>query len=155
MYGPRVRCGCGALVAPPAGSSEPDCFQHAQKSPQLAAGRSARHNVLCGTWRQVMQSAEVRTSLEPNCSKVAASNPVTSAAYRADTLCALQDRLLLSDISVTHCCADTYVEADAATAGSAAEGRQRSMPCASPAAMTSPRSWSNHMVANAPPRIHF
>ena len=54
-------------------------------------------------------SAGVPTSLEPNCSRVAGSNPVTSAGDRADVLCVLQDRRLLSDVSVTHCCADTYV----------------------------------------------
>ena len=116
MHAPHVRCGCGALADPPPGSSEPDFFQHAQKCPQLAAARSARHNILCGTWCQVMQSAGVPTSLEPNCSKVAGSNLVTSAGDRADILCVLQDRLLLSDVSVTHCCADTYVETAAATA---------------------------------------
>ena len=41
---------------PPPGSSEPDFSQHAQKCPQLAAARSARHNILCGTWCQVMHS---------------------------------------------------------------------------------------------------
>ena len=50
-------------------------------------------------------------------------NPVTSAGNRADILCVLQDRLLLSDVSVTHCCAQTYVVTAAATAGSAAEAR--------------------------------
>ena len=44
-------------------------------------------------------------------------------SQRADVLCVLQDRLLLSDVSVTHCCADTYVETAATTAGSAAEAR--------------------------------
>ena len=43
------------------------------------------------------------------------------AGDRADTLCALQDRLLLSDVSVTHRCADTYVKTAATTAGSVAE----------------------------------
>ena len=51
------------------------------------------------------------------------SNPVTSAGDRADILCVLQDSLLLSDASVTHCFAVTYVEMAAATAGSAAEVR--------------------------------
>ena len=44
-------------------------------------------------------------------------------SQRADVLCVLQDRLLLSDVSVTHCCADTYVATAATTAGSAAETR--------------------------------
>ena len=66
-----------------------------------------------------MQSAGVPTLLEPNCSNVA----VTSAGDRADILCVLQDCLLLSDVSVTHCYADTYVETAAAAAGSAAEVR--------------------------------
>ena len=70
-----------------------------------------------------MQSAGVPTSFEPTCLKVAGSNPVTSAGDRADILCVLQDLLLPSDVSVTHCCADTYVNAAAATAGSAAKGR--------------------------------
>ena len=70
-----------------------------------------------------MQSAEVRTSLEPNCSKVAGSHSVTSAGDRADILCVLQDRFLLSDVTVTHCCADRYVETATATAGSAADMR--------------------------------
>ena len=70
-----------------------------------------------------MQSAGVPTSLEPNCSRVSGSNPVTSAGDRADILCDLQDRLLLSDVSVTHCCADTYVGQAAANAGSTAEAR--------------------------------
>ena len=70
-----------------------------------------------------MQSAGVPTSLEPNCSKVAGAHPVTTAGARADTLTVLQDRLLLLNASVTHCCADTCVERAAATAGSAAEVR--------------------------------
>ena len=70
-----------------------------------------------------MQSAGVPTSVEPNCSTVAGSNPVTSAGDKADTLCVLQDRLRLSDVSVTDCCANTYVETPATTAGSAAEKR--------------------------------
>ena len=123
MHAARVSCMHGAIVDPPPGSSEPDFFQHAQKCPQLAAARSACHSILCGTWCQVMQSAGVPTSLEPNCSKVAGSNPVILAGARADILCVLQDRLRLSDVSVTHCCADTYVDTAAATAGSAAEGR--------------------------------
>ena len=93
----------------------------AQKCSQLAAARSARHSILCETCCQVMQSAGVPTSLEPNCSRVAGSNPVTSAGDRADILCVLQDRLLLSDVSVTHCYADTFVGQAAANAGSAAE----------------------------------
>ena len=125
MHAPRVRCGCGALVDPPPGSPEPDFFQHAQKCPHLAAAKSTRHNILCGTWCQVMQSAGVPTSLEPNCSRVAGSNPVTSAGDRADVLCVLQDRLLLSDVSVTHCCADTYVATAAATAGSETRAAKR------------------------------
>ena len=69
-----------------------------------------------------MQSVGVPTSLEPNCSIVAGSDPVTSAGHRADILGILQDCLLLSNVSVTHCCADTYVKTAATTAGSAAEG---------------------------------
>ena len=95
MHAPRVRCGCGAIVDPPPGSSEPDFFQHAQKCPQLAAARSARHYILSETWCQVMQSAGVPTSLECICSKVAGSNPVTSVGHKADNLCVLQDHLLL------------------------------------------------------------
>ena len=34
-----------------------------------------------------------------------------------------EHRLLLSDVSVTHCCADTYVATAATTAGSATEAR--------------------------------
>ena len=71
LEAPRVRCGCGALVDPPPGSSGPNFLQHAQKCPQLAAARSARHNTLCGAWCQVMQSVGVPTSMEPNCSKIA------------------------------------------------------------------------------------
>ena len=70
-----------------------------------------------------MQSAGVPTSLEHNCSKVTGSNPVTSAVDRADIVCVLQDCLLLPDVSVTHCCADTYMDIAAATAGPTAEGR--------------------------------
>ena len=70
-----------------------------------------------------MQSAGVPTSLEPNCSKVAGANPVTTAGARTHILTVLQDGLLLSDASVTHCCADTYVERAAATARAAAEVR--------------------------------
>ena len=88
-----------------------------------AAARSARHHILCGAWCQFMQSAGVPTSLEPICSKVAGAHPVTTAGARADILAVLQDRLLLSDASVPHCCAGTYVEHAAATAGSAAEVR--------------------------------
>ena len=51
------------------------------------------------------------------------AHPVTTTNARADILTVLQDLLLLSDASVTHCCADTYVERAAATAGSAAEVR--------------------------------
>ena len=70
-----------------------------------------------------MQSAGVPTSLEPNGSKVAGAHPVTAAGARVDILTVLLDRLLLSDASVTLCCADTYVERAAATTGSAAEER--------------------------------
>ena len=48
---------------------------------------------------------------------------VDSAGDRADVLCVLQDRLLLSDVSVTHCCADRFGATAATTAGSAAETR--------------------------------
>ena len=70
-----------------------------------------------------MQSAGMPTSPEPNCSKVAGAHSVTTAGARADILTVLQDYLLQLDASVTHCCADTYVERTAATAGSAAEVR--------------------------------
>jgi hypothetical protein len=120
---PHVRCGCGALVDPAPGSAAPDFFQHAQKCPQLAVARTARHNILCGAWCQVMRSAGVPTSLEPNCSKVAGARPVTAAGDRADILTVLPTRLLLSDVSVTHCCADAYVAKASTTAGSAAEAR--------------------------------
>ena len=96
-------------VAPPPGSYDPDFFQHAQKCLQPTAARSARHYIVCGAWCQIMQSAGVPTSLEPNCSRVAGAHPVTTAGARADILTVLQDHLLLSDGSVTHCCADTYV----------------------------------------------
>ena len=71
-----------------------------------------------------MQSAGVPTSLEPNRSRVAGSNPLTSASNRADTPCVLQNRFQLSDGSVTHCCRHvcvTYLVTAAATAGSAGE----------------------------------
>ena len=126
MHAPRVRCGCKALVDHPPGSPEPYFFQHAQKCPQLAAARSMRHNILCGIWCQVMQSAGVPT-LMLNCSRVAGSNPVDSAGDRADIFCVLRDRLLLSDVSVTRCCADTYVAMAASTAGSPAETRAAKM----------------------------
>ena len=61
--------------------------------------------------------AGVPTSCEPNCSRVGGSNAVTSAGDRADILCVLQDRLVLSYVSVPHCCAVTYVETAAARAG--------------------------------------
>ena len=111
------------LGGPPLGSSDPDFFQHAQKCPQLAAARSVRHHILCGAWCKVMQSTGVPTSLEPNCSKVGGADSVATAGARADILTVLQDLLLLLDASVTHCCADSYVERAAATAGSAAEVR--------------------------------
>ena len=123
MHAPRVRCGCRALIDPPPGSPEPNFFQHAQKCPQLAAARSDRHNILCGTWCRFLQSAGVPTSLKPNCSRVPGSNPATSGGDRTDVLCVLQDRLLLSIVSVAHCCADTYVVMAATTAGSAAQTR--------------------------------
>ena len=47
--------------------------------------------------------------LEPNCWKVAGAPLVTTAGAWADVLAVLQDRLLLSDASVTHCCGDAYV----------------------------------------------
>ena len=68
-----------------------------------------------------MQSAGVPAALEPNCPSVAGSKPVTSAGDRAAMQCVLQDRLLLSYVSVTLCCANAYVEQAAATAGTAAE----------------------------------
>ena len=58
-----------------------------------------------------------------NCSKVAGANPVAAPGDRADILAVFQDRLLLADASVTHCCADTYVAAASSTAGAAAELR--------------------------------
>ena len=70
-----------------------------------------------------MKSAGVPTSPEPNCSKVAGAQPITTAGAWDDTLTVLQDCLLLSCDSVTHCCADTYIERAAATAGCAAEVR--------------------------------
>ena len=70
-----------------------------------------------------MQSAGVPTSLEPNCSEVAGAHLVTTAVARTDILTVLQDGLLLSDVSVTLCCADTNVERATATVGAAAEGR--------------------------------
>ena len=77
---------------------------------------------------------------------------------REDILCVLQDRVLLSDISVTHCCGDAYVETAAATAGSAAEVRAAKKVAKyalrEPGGYDFTPSWSNPMVANAPPRIH-
>ena len=119
--GPSRHLGCVVAVGPwwdpPAGSSDPDFFQHAHKCPQLVAARSARHHILCGAWCQFMQSAGVPTSLEPICSKVAGAHPVTTGV-RADIL-----TVLLLDASVTYCCADTCIERAAATAGSAPEVR--------------------------------
>ena len=98
------------------------------------------------------------TALEPNCSKVAGSKPVTSAGNRADILCVLQNRLLLSDVSVTHCCADTYVKTAAAIAGSAADVRVAKKVAkyalCEPGGYDFTPSWSNPIVANSPPRIH-
>lgn len=75
-----------------------------------------------GIWCHVMQSAEVPSSLAPNCSKPAGCNPITTAGdIEADILCVLQDRLLLSNTSVTRCCADAFVEKAATTAGSVTE----------------------------------
>ena len=71
----------------------------------------------------MVQKGWIHYWAKPNCSKVAGANPVTTAGARADILTVFQDRFLLSDPSVTHFCADTYVERAAATAGSAAEVR--------------------------------
>ena len=103
------------VVRPPPGSSDPHFFQHTQKCPQLAAAQSARHRILYGACCQVMQSAGVPASPE--------RIPSPPLVPRADILTVLQDHLLLSDASVAHCCADTYVERAAATAGSAAKVR--------------------------------
>ena len=46
-----------------------------------------------------------------------------SPGDRAGIFCVLQDRLLLTDVPVTHYCADTYVDTAATTAGSAVETR--------------------------------
>ena len=59
----------------------------------------------------------VTASIVPHISTL---RPQSSSRF---LLCVLQDRLLLSDVSVTHCCADTYVATAATTAGSAAEAR--------------------------------
>ena len=70
-----------------------------------------------------MHSAGVPTSLEPNYSKIVGAHPVCTAGAGADVLTVFQDRLLLSDASVTHSCADTYIDPTATTAGCAAEVR--------------------------------
>ena len=77
---------------------------------------------------------------------------------QADIICVLQDRLLLSDVSVAHCCADIYVDTAAATAGSAAEGhaakKVAKYALREPGGYDFTRSCLNHMVTNALPRIH-
>ena len=72
-----------------------------------------------------MRSAWVPTSLEPSCSKVVGAHPIATARAQDDILTVLQDHLLLSDDSVAHCCAETYVERAAPTAESAAEARKK------------------------------
>ena len=105
MHAPRERCGCGALVDPLRAHPSRTSFSALKSAPSSPV--------------QGLRA----TSLEPNCSKVAGSNPATSAGDRAHILCVVQDRPLSSDVFVIHCCADTYVDTAAATAGSAAEGR--------------------------------
>ena len=114
----------GPLLIPLQAHSSRTSFSTLKSCPQLVSARSVRHNILCATRCQFMQSAGLGCSLEPNCSKVARSNPVTSAGNRAHILCVLQDRVLLSDISLSHYCTDAYVETAAATAGSATEVRE-------------------------------
>ena len=54
---PCTRYTCDAAAGPWLMPLQPDFFQHAQKWPQLTAARSARHNIVCGTWCKVRQSA--------------------------------------------------------------------------------------------------
>ena len=100
-----------------------------------------------------MRSAAVPTSLGPNCSGVAGSNTVIAAGDRTDILCVLQDRLLLSDVSVTHCFADTYMETAATTAGSAAKKVAKYALRELSGYAFTPLMVESYVAANAQPRI--
>lgn len=45
----------------------------------------------------------------PNYSKVAGFNPITTTGDRSDIICVLQDRLVLSEATMTQFCDDIYV----------------------------------------------
>ena len=161
MHAPRLRCGCGALVDPPPGSPEPGSFQHAEKCPHVAAAQSARHNIFCGSWCQVVQSAGVPTSLEPNCSRFAVSNPVTAAGggHTGRTSCVSSRTASCSPMCPSHTAVLIHTwrrqpPLQAPLQRHVQRRRWPSMHCARPAAMTSPPSWSSLVAANAPPRIH-
>lgn len=70
-----------------------------------------------------MQLVGVPTSLDPNCSKLAGEQPVTSPGETADLLTILPYQLLLFDVSVTHIAANAYVAAASLTTGSVAGAR--------------------------------
>ena len=119
--GPARHHGC-IVVAGPWWTPHRDRPTQTSSSAPKSAPNSLPHDLCATTFSAELgarscQSAGVPTSLEPTYSKVAGANPSPPLVP------VLQDRLLLSDASVTKFCADTYVERAEATAGSAAEVR--------------------------------
>lgn len=86
---------------------------------------TSRHNMLVSSWRRIMGRAGVASTREPTVAEHLHSDAERrphSAVY-GDILAMLPHRLTVTDVSVIHPGADTYVRAASSSAGSAARTR--------------------------------
>lgn len=88
---------------------------------------TSRHHLLVASWRRIMGRAGVATTREPSLAEhlhADTARQPRAAAY-GDVLAMLPRRLTITDVSVIHPGADTYVRRAAGEAGAAAEIRDK------------------------------
>jgi hypothetical protein len=115
---PAVQCFCNECV-------QPGNLDHAMTCNTLSGANTLRHEILKGIWRRSAGRAGVATSEEPELRPLRGQDRSGNFGDRGDILLVLQSALTVTDISVIHPAARTYVRAAAATAGSAAAVRDQ------------------------------
>lgn len=88
-------------------------------------GVTLRHDLILGTWRRIAHRAGVATAVEPAMSRLR-SRDARPTSERGDLLAVLPETgLVVTDVSVVHPAAQTYVRAASQTDGAAAAARDQ------------------------------
>jgi hypothetical protein len=117
---PGLQCTCGRRI-------QVRDKDHAMSCKALSGAMTLRHEILKGTWRRIANRAGIASSAEPamrSLPGVQASAVANSPESRGDILMVLPDGLTVTDVSVIHPAAASYVRAARVEGGAAASRDQ-------------------------------